>query len=135
MSGMFRRSSAVSGPGKLTVGGAQVPSLTKAMTVRFTESEFTTLTQWADASGKCPAEWLRDVALKNMAPGGMGMSREVIETRIGVNVVAELLVKAFPEKLPPEYVKKVVRRERQHVPDQTADAASGDGSAVLEAQH
>jgi hypothetical protein len=102
------------------------------MTVRFTESEFAILTECADASGKCPAEWLRDVAVRNMAHGGM--SREVTETRIGVNIVAELLVKAFPEKLPVEYVKKVIQRERKHVANQEANAASGNGSAVLEAQ-
>ena len=81
----------------------------------FTESEFATLTQCADASGKCPSEWLRDVALKNMAPSWMGMSREVVEVRVAVNTIAELLFKVFPDRLPAEFIKDVVKEGRAAV--------------------
>jgi hypothetical protein len=105
-------------------------NLTKGVKAMFTESEFVTLTECADASGKCPSEWLRDVALKNMAPSWMGMSREVVEVRVAVNTIAELLFKAFPDRLPAEFIKRVVKEGRDNVVDQKAAAAGGNGSAV-----
>jgi len=87
-----------------------MPKLTKAVTARFTTEEFETLNGHAQRAGQCPAEWLRGRAVERM-----GMSREVIETRAGVSTIAELLVHALPDKLPVEFVRKTITRNRAEV--------------------
>jgi hypothetical protein len=106
-----------------------VGNLTKAVTVRFTEAEFRTLASCAEGSGKCPSEWLR-----NMAVSWMSMSREVAEIRVAVNTISELLMNAFPEKLPAQFVRRVITEGREHVANQKTTTASGNGSALGEAQ-
>ena len=98
--------------------------LTEIMTVRVSAEQYAVIKSRAEAEGQSPSEWLR---LKALESNASVMSREVLEIRIGVNAIADLLMKAFPDKLPIEFVRKIVKQGRDYVANQKA-GSNGDSA-------
>jgi hypothetical protein len=113
-----------------------VATLSKAVTVRFTESEYTSLCVWAAEESKNPTEWLRAMALKNLGkPLVAGeMSQDAIEIRVGVNTIIEVLYRAFPERLNRAWVKKIVKEGWDYVANQGVAGGNGNGAVIGEGE-